>query len=447
MAVDITNIMLEVQQVATQGPIRNSFRFDVFIKVEDRWIKPLRTDVITHQRDYVKGYSPLIYLDVFLGRGDYAYLIEPNKDKLIVDVIRHPVADIGGGDVDEVVTVKRYRALLLTKDDPGLGDARPHASNIDDLNQEIMDVQFQLIEENIYQLMMVTVGRTYRKNIPMDVLRALLTDASTNIDVTDEEAITGVDVVDGYNPKVRDAIIVPHGTPLVDVVTHLQENEGGLYSTGVGCFLQHNKWYVYPLFDLNRIERETRTLTVIRVPPNRFAASERTWRISANQIVVIANNEVKTRDLGIIDQMSSGNAVRVTNADNLLSFTETQNNRSSFNRRENMLEFQTHELQGDGLTNARWGSERATGNPFKVFSRLASQGGQFVEVTWLHANTDYLYPGMPVRFYVASNDQLQEYHGTLLGANDRYVPGKPGPIQDYYVNEARLLLFVNRIQQ
>lgn len=426
-----------------RSPRRTSFRFDVHIRVGDEWIKPIRTDVISKQRDYLSGYADAIFLDVFMGCGDYAYVLEPNRDNFFVDVIRYPVADMGKGDVDEEIDVKRYRGMLLTKDDPGLSDARPHASNRDDLNQEVMDVQIQLIEENVHQLRMVTVGRTYRKTVPMDAIRSLMTDASQLIDVSDEEAVTGVDIVDGYNETVREALIVPP-MKLINLVSHIQNKEGGLYSTGAGCYLQRNKWYIFPLFDLNRIEREERTLTVLRVPPNRYTGSEKTWRLTEKQIIVIANNEIKVRDLGFNEQMSSGNAVRSTNAHNLLSFGDTADNRININRKQNLHEFKSHDLQGDGLTNTQWSNEGATGNPFKLYSKLASQGGQFVEVSWMHANTEYLYPGMPVRLYVASNDQLEEYHGTLLGANDRYVPGRPGPVPDYYVNEARLLLFVNR---
>lgn len=446
MAIDSTNIMLEVREVAMRAPRSTSFRFEVYIMAgeDNEWVKPIRVDVITHQRDYFKGYADAIFLDALIGRGDYAYILEPNRDNITVDVFRYPTADMGNGDIDEEITVKRYRGMLLTKEDPGLADARPHASNHDDLNQEIMDIQFQLIQENVHQLRMVTVGRIYRQTVPMNALRSLLTDASQLIDVSDEEIVTGVDVVDGFNETERETIVVPHGTKLINVVSHLQNAEGGLYSTGVGCYLQHNKWYVYPLFDLNRIEREDRTLTVLRVPPNRYTGSERTWRLTEKQVIVIANSDISVRDMGFDEQMSSGNAVRTTNADNLLTFGETGDNKINLERKKNLYEFKSHDMQGDGLTNTQWGKERATGNPFKLYSRLASQGGQFVEISWMHSNTDYLYPGMPVRLYVATNDELEEYHGILLGANDRYVPGRPGPVPDYYVNEARLLLFVNR---
>lgn len=444
MAVESTNILLEVAEVVESAPQGTHKRFEVMIKAGDAWVTPIIIHAITRHRDYVKGYSDSMFIDMLVPRGDFAYILEPNKDDLLVDIITYPTGDIAGGDIEDDIFANRYRGIILTKEDPNLDDARPHASNHSDLNQETIELQLQLMKENIHQLRMVTVGRTYRKVVPMDVLRALLTEASQAINVRDEERILGVDVADGYNTTVRESISIPHGKPLTHVVDVLQNEEGGLYGTGVGCYLQGNEWYVYPLFDLTRYEREDKTLTIVRVPPNKFAASERTWRVTDDQIIVIANSGIRVKDDGYSEQLSSGNGVRVTNANNLLSFGDVEDNKVVFKRKDNIYEFQGQELKHEGLTNTRWGEESATSNPFVHYTRMAFQRGQIVEVEWMHAETDYLYPGMPVRFYVAADDDLTEYQGILIGANNRYSAGRPGPIQDTFVNEATLLIFINR---
>lgn len=443
MAVDSTNILLEVAKIIESAPQGTHKRFEIMIKAGDVWLTPIKIDAITRHRDYVKGYSDSLFLDIIMPCGDMAYLLEPHKENLIVDVFTYPVGDIAGGDVEDDVIVNRYRGILLTKKDPGLDDPRPHASSREDLNQEIMDVQLQLIKENAHQLRMVTVSRIYRKVTTMDVLTALLTEASQLIDVRDEERIQGVDVAPGYNQRQREVIVVKP-TKLTRLVDLLQLEEGGLYGTGVGCYLQGTKWYVYPLFDLTRYINEDKTLSIVRVPPNRLAASERTWRVTDDQVIVIANAGVRVKDDGFGNQLMDGNAVRVTNADQLLTFGNVEQNKVRMTRSDNLFEFQGQPLKHEGLTNTQWAEEGATTNPFTHYSRMAFQKGQVVEVDWLHAETDLLYPGMPLRFYVASNDELDEYQGILLGANNRYTSGRSGAIQDYFVNEAKLLIFITR---
>lgn len=446
MAVDTTTILEEVAAITSAPHKAMMSKVMAMIKAGETWVSPIRLDNLTRRRDYVRGYGDAIYLDVLLPQGDLAYVVEPNKDDLFVDVFVEKKYAMNQGETDEDITVKRYRAILLTRQDTGITSPSPHASSRADMNQSIAEAQFQLIEENAHQLSMVSVGRTYRKLNPMSALKAIFTDASAKIEVEENDRVVGVDVTPGFNTTPREVIPIPHGTLLTQVPDFLQNQEGGLYSTGVGCYLQHNCWYVYPLYALNRWEDERRTLTIVRVPPNRLTASEVTYRVTDDQVLLVANHGIRAMDRGKDAELAHGNSVRVTNADTLLTFGETKENRTSFKRKENLYEFRAEGVkEGAELHNARWADTRATTNPFPLYSRLAEQNTQLLEIDWLQGNIDLLYPGMPVQFLVANDDELLIHQGTLLGANDRYTPMNAGPVSEVYNNESKLLIAVNRV--
>lgn len=446
MAVDTTLLMEAVDDVTRRHPSNTHFRFELTIYAGEELITPIRIDAITCSRDYESKFSDVMTIDALIGAGDLAYGLQPHRDTLMVDLFTVPVGDLGGGDSDRTIEYRRYRAVLLEKDAPSFTDPRPHSDNRSDLNQSMAKLQLQLIEETVYQLLMITIGRLYRKLSPMDALRAVLTEVKDWPTVGQNDRVRGVDVVPGYQTKVRETINIPP-TRVSKVVDVLQYEEGGLYATGVGNYLQNRMWYVYPLFDITRASKESGVLTIYRIPPNRALGSEKTFAVDEDGGVdIIAAGTVEIIDAGRDKQLTMGNAVRMGNAHQLLSSGKAEDNRFTAERKENMYEVRGTPVDEEGLVNAQWSSTRSTSNPFPEYSRLAERNGQYMVVEWNHSVPDVLRPGMPVIFYSAVDGRLKRLQGTLCGVNHQYVPGREGVNVDFYVGRAYLKVFIERSQ-
>lgn len=437
--------MNALDDITDRHPGNTHYRFELTLHAGEEQVEPLRIETITNIRDYESKFSDVLTVDCLMGAGDLAYALQPHRDTLIADLFQIPVKDLGGGDANVPINYRRYRAVLLDKDSPAYTDSRPHASDRNDLNQHVAEVHLQLIEEAVYQLRMMTIGRIYRQMSPMDVLQTVLTEVKDWPKVNEEDRIQGVDIIPGFQTKKRETTIIPP-TRVSKVVDVLQHDEGGLYATGVGNYLQDRLWYVYPLFDTTRADKEEGLLTIYRLPPNRAMGIERTFAIETNGAVdIIAGGSVEVIDAGRDQQLNHGNAMRLTNADQMLTAGEVKDNKFTANRRQNVFEVKTP-VGEDPLTNAQWSPRGASSNPFPEYSRLAERNGQYLVVEWNHSIPDVLRPGMPVVFYAPVDNVLKRIRGTLAGINHQYVPGKEGAAINYYAGRALLKIFVERTQ-
>jgi hypothetical protein len=437
--------MREVDYIVAQGESASHVRLSCRIRAGREWIDPQLLELSSLERDYEDGYADLRVIQVLIGAGTYAYRLLPNRDELWVDLTATPLHENSTRTRSDRPTVsKRYRAVLMEQDNPGLVGRTPQASSEADLNLTApKTVQLQLLDEGVHQVRMLTVGRVYRNTTPLNALASLLTETTQLLSVNNQQAIQGVEAAPGFNQTPRAQIVIPHGTPLTKVPTLLQNEEGGIYGTGLGCYLQAGIWHLFPAYDLQRYRTTPKVLTILNVPPNRYRGAERTYRVTTNQVVAVAAGDMSSLDVGLATQLNEGNALRFSDARKLLSFAETKGNRTLLKRAENLFEVAGPVLK-TGLTNARWAAERSTANPFKFYSQMAQRNGQYLSVQWLHGDAELLYPGMPVKFMTNADGKLVTLHGTLLGVHEQRLPGNAGSGIQNYPGMVTLKLFLSR---
>lgn len=445
MAVDSTLLMREVDNIVNQGQGLTHYKLTCRIQAGTVWLDPVRLTAFSLERDYENNSGDGVILDVLVGKGDYAYTIVPKRDALSIVITATPLYENSDAQrTDNPTRTRRYRALLIDKENPALTGREPHSSSAEDLNLAAPKaVQFQLMDEGFYQSRMISVGRLYRKETPAVALRALLTETTGLISGDNRQQIFGVDLAPGYNPTVRDHVIVPHGTPLLKVPRMMQDQEGGVYATGLGCYLQSGYWYMFPLFNLKRFETTPRVLTIINVPSNRYMGAERTYRKSRHQIVVVAAGGASNSDSGLTNQLNKGNALRFTDARQLLTWVDHGSNKAVSNRGRNLFELEGAALES-GFSNARWTDERATSNPFKHYTSLAARRGQYVLVEWQYGDSELLYPGMPVKYMTNVNNKVTTLYGLLMGVHEHRAPQEAGVTHTRFPASLTLKLFIER---
>lgn len=446
MAIDNTLLLREVDVIIDEGNGIRSFLVDCRIHTPEAWIDPIRITLFSLERDYESSYGDVVVIEVVVGEGDYAYKLVPYRDALQVDFITQAsYRGTDNEDLDRTRRVKRYRAVLMEQDNPALMGRDPQSSNEEDLNRKgFKSVQLQLFSEELYQIRLASVGRLYRQVTPAVALRSLLTETTNLVDKNNRQQIFGVDLVGGYNTKVRNHIVIPDGTALVDVPHLLQNKEGGIYAAGLGCYLQDGYWRVFPAYDTTRYQRTPKALTVISVPPNRYFGAEQTFRVTTNQVVIVAAGAAEVSDEGLFEQLNDGNSVRFTDVEQLLQIGQTSENRTTMSRSDSLFEFTGPELQS-GITHAVWAAERATSNPFKHYSALALRNGRYMSVEWFHGDSSLLYPGMPVRLMAAVGDALATFQGVLLGVHDQRIPIENNIVSKVFGTSVRLKLFLTRV--
>lgn len=394
--------------------------------------------------DFEVNFAKEMMVTVQIPGGMYAYDIYPNKNNIEMTLFKYPLLESGdASDDDSPVQSERYKAILKDTGDPVMeanGMNHPTREALDLTN--IIPAQFQLIEQSVEQLRLMTVGGIYRGAKVADVIKSILTTESAKIDVPQEHEVQGVDMIKASNDKIRDHIIIPHGMPLVAVPEYIHQHCGGVYNTGMGYFFQDDYWFVYPCYDTTRFDTAHSTITVINVPKNKFVGTERSFRQDGDNLVVMATGDVKFRNDSNKQQLTGGNGVRFADADNFLTgFITTKNNKAIASRASNNSEF-TSVTRDDGLNNVRMSDNPITSNPYVEYSKLARRNGGVFAFTWENSDPSLIKPGTMVKIMYLQEDDIVEIFGVLLKVASYHHLLGTGQTATRYRTNTMLSIFV-----
>lgn len=448
MNIEDSSLFREVEAILTDGPKPVHFTWQATVHANGLdlpLLKVLSVDVV---RDYESNYADEILLTAMVTAGQYAKKILPFQDNLEVTLLRLPLNEASDYvDEDAPPRIERYTATLLERGNPVLEANSPNAPTEAILDiTNIWEIQFQLVHKALEQMRMVSVGRIYRNVKLEDVAKGLLTEATQTVKVEQDQLPQGVDMVSASNQQVRDHVIIPHGTRLVDIPYYLDRKCGGLYSAGLGYYYQAGFWYLYPCYDTRRFNHAKRTMTVINIPKNKLPGVERTYRHDGNNLVVLCTGETRFVDDSDRVQLNGGNGVRFADANAFMgNFTTTKDNKTVASRGKNNSEFMG-EARLNGNNNIQLAPRPITANPFLESSRIARGQGSLFAFVWENA-VDAIFPGMMVKIMYLDNAQVREEYGVLLKAHSYTQLQGSGQSAMRYTTQTVISVFINRLKE
>lgn len=446
-SLDDTSLYQEFSEIAAAGELPVHYYWSCEIHAGGEIVRPYKVLSIDFIRDYDNSYSDNIELQVSIAPGAYAHQVIPFKEDLKVTLKKNPVSEVKAEenfDLDpEAITLQ---AFLVDDGNPAIEGN--HSQTTDPTTADYMGaitVSLQLVDSAIEQLRMKTVGGVFKDAVPGHVLQALMTLSSKNIAVDANSRVRGVDLAEPSNQQPRKHVVIPHGTKLTRLPSYVQEHCGGVYSSGLGHYLQRGIWYVYPEFDHTRFSRTTRTLSIINVAANQFPGLERTFKYEGGKLIVLSTGEVNYHDDSESLQLNYGNGVRFTNASRVLEgFSTTQRNVTRVSRHENNAEYVAR-ARRNGLNNVYFSEDRITSNSFKETSKLARRSGAHLELVWENSDGELIYPGMPVRVLYMYKEEVVEVYGTVLRAQTYISAVGTGPSIHRHKSVTNLVLFIERV--
>lgn len=445
MSMDSTLLYREIDRVLKDGNSYFSTRMEINIRVNKKWIKPTRLDYYQVHRDYSDGQlGDLITIEFLMSLGVFQYDLMPYRDDILVEVVTIPLLEGNSQqDWNGQTIVKRYKGVLNVT---GTDNAVVSNKQSTMTSKEAMDqvgmkaVTMQLVDEITYRLMMVSFGTTLKRMTTMDALVSL----HTKFTVDAKGTKLPIKVAPGYSTEIQHQIPFEDGMMLKDTGRYLQNDQGGVYPTGLGRFIQDNILYIYSLFDTTRYRKGDKVLNLINVPNDRFKGSEKTFFNSKRSITVLATGNSNLEDSGIADKIQTGNGIRFGDANKILSgFGIVKAGRMLVDRASNINEVVAQPL-ANAVNNIRWAKERFTSNAYQQYTELAQKAGQPLEIEWLRGDSDLLEPGMPVRYQTIVEDTVKTYYGVLLGTVDTRSPTDAAAISSRFGSIIKLAVFLSR---
>jgi hypothetical protein len=449
MSVDNTLLMQEVEDIRDNGKSNANWLIECQVMVnETQWIKPFKVELYHLSRDYAntEQFSDRRMVQFLMQQGDYQYDIFSNRDNLLLELVYTPLKE-GSNTVDpsKQAEIKRYRGVLMNDANNTITNKESLVSSREALNQlSMISVAIQLIEEAPYRVSMMTYGTSFRQATGMMAIEEVLASTMGDASIQDIKRVLGIEIAEGYNTEIRTYIDFPDGIRIRDIPHHIQEKEGGVYPTGLGCYLQDQYWWIYPLYDSTRYKKNSRVLKLINVPNDRFQGAEKTYKVDDQSVTVLATGDVKSLDRSLAENLRQGNGLRFGDVTKLFTaFGKSKDNKALVDRATNLYEVSSGLLEA-GLNNIQWAKDRATSNPYKQYSEMTRRKGMPIKVQWYNGDADLLYPGMPVKYITASNNSVEVYTGVLLGVDEQRAQQDSNAEATCHVGIVTLGVFINR---
>lgn len=448
MDLEQSSLFREVQAIiqGSSKPVHHTWTAEFHANGET--IEFLKVLTVDFRQDYELAYADEIMLTVSMPIGTYSKRMYPYQDNLEITLYRKPLHEASAtNDAETEVQSERYAATLVDKGNPMIEGTGAVSLDEATLNLTgLVEVEFQLVNKAVEQMRMMSVGDIFRNCTVEDVLKAVLTKSGTAVKVETSRKPKGVEMVEASNKTKRDHVIIPHGTPLVELPQYIHD-KCGVYSSGFNYYYQNDFWYIYPCYDTTRFTKATRTLTVLNIPKDKFPNIERSYRKDGSNLVVLATGDAKFRDNTEAMQLNDGNGVRFADATKFMSGLSTvENNKTVVKRSENNNEF-VAEKRKNGNQFVRLSDRAIHANPFVEYSRLAAKQGGVFGFVWENSNPALVFPGMPVKVLYMSGEEIKEIYGVVLKAHHVVQTKGVGLTELRYACASTLSIYVKAPQE
>lgn len=406
-------------------------------------LKSVRWDI---ERDYTGSWSDAASVTVYMGAGDLMVDITPFQDDLRITMLSSPVSEFGYEDTSVAVNAMTFKAYL--GDDT---DTTAEVGNDISLQDKetanrtsIRAVNFVLEEPAVAQFRRQSTGTIAEVSPPYMVLETLLNRCCQALTLDQADKILNVDMVPASNQEPREIMIIPDNTPLPELPDYIQNKEGGIYSTGLGFYIQNRIVYLWPVYDITRYDQAARVIQVFMAPNKNSQLIDHTWKDQERTLKIYTAGIVKTVDESVDRLNNEGGGTRFTMASRLVDApVQVGGNKMVADRSKNNSEYAAAVL-GDGQAMLRSSSTRVTDNVCLEASKLAKRSSVNLIVTWLRSEPTKVTPGMPGEIIYDYNGDIRTIPAVLKHALHSYEFEGLGPTGDRFRSKSVLTFSVDR---
>lgn len=417
-SIEQTSLWADISDVmhAVGKPTRFEYRAMLHTEKED--LPVLKIDNMDLVRDYVNSIGDLVRVEFKMGLGEYMMRLYPYRTNLEFTIKRVLLTDESDKISNSKITTVRYKAVFLTDENPNHTSTEYEQMDTDTLNNTgTIQVKLQLLNRSLEPIRIKTVQGVFKQVTPKKIIHSLLAGESLKVQVDGKAAIDGIDIVEPDNTAARAHVVIPSSTPITSLPSYLQEKMGGVYSTGIGNYLQlYNKkmlWFVYPTWNTKRFDKsKDDKLIVYALPQGRFSALDRTYHKDASILKILVTGQRTYSDSADVDYMNKGSGFRMADARAFMSKPVEITADGPKMRRGNFNTEVAAEARSDGLNYAPR-TDSPSSNPFKEYSKVTARNIARIDIVWENADPELLYPGMPCQYTFLDNNIPVTLRGTV----------------------------------
>jgi len=404
----------------------------IIINTPDDNLSPTELISIEISRDYCNNISDFTLVTFSIMLGDYVKLIHPYMDNLEMTIVTTEYSKN---------THIRYKMVIL-KGIEGLTGSMYSSYTRDELNKvDKVIVEAQCVDRLVETIRTHPVDGIYAYTTIDKVIKTIFNSAISNIKVDGIKKDYGVkidgipeeyniDVIEPNNSKKYRHISIPMGVRLLDMPSFLQETNYGVYSSGIGTYIQrysheHDREtakstiFVYPIYHSGLWDTPGKKLMILSAPTNIMSVIENSYIVDGDVIKIIGNGNVTSKEESQNLIKDVGNVIITTKTDSMiLDSVSTKDKTVHTSKKDNLIADRLSKMR-DGTSNVNY--IKPTSNPYVQYSKVASNMLSSYTIKWMHSNPTILYPGMPVSYiYEDADHGIVKLNGILHSNFTKY---------------------------
>lgn len=402
-------------------------------------IPALAVTKIDIMSDFENKYRDDISITLLLPLGTIITNIGPYQDDLSIR-LRETIT----GEYDyQDITYKAYLMENIPNDieiaaNPAYSDFE-RSNRINNVN-----ITFALTLPLIEYVDAIHTGTTVRQVPPFSVLKVLFSKYIESINFAVDEGITSLTMVEPSNYEPRSQIIIPHNTRLVDLPSKLQDELGGIYSSGLGFFISRRDIHFWPLYDTDRNEEVKSRLHLILPYSPHTTILDSTYRLDGSILTVIGSGEPRVMDDTLGQTYHQGDSVRFVDGSKAFNaLGDVKDSTIRANRADRNIEVTAVET-GKRITTVSGSSSHITSNIYKEMSEKAKLGGITILVTWRYSNHFLIKPGMITTLFMHIRDDVVEIPGIVLSISTKKELETGGIANKTMLSSSVISIFIKR---
>lgn len=373
---------------------------------------------MTSENDYEKNFTETRYLSCYIQASKYHHKLYPKRDNFHVRIYRqerheNPVFEISSPRKIQ----KLFRGLLIDTQDKNLGktsQTRATDNKIPEKDKQLMVVKIQLVEFAIEKLRQVEIGGIFTDSNPADVLKALLTTVVENTEIPHGGKLDGVELLPADMQDTVKQILVPHATNCLALPEYIQKSQGGIYNHGIGLYIHRNVFYVYPLYNLYRYEKEKMKATIVVVPKGMVGETKRTYVTNNGELILFTTSEVQHVDVSNAKQIQEGTGRVVVDMNKMLSDSVQVKDNKMIMDPSKATSAYVQNKRKDGLNYVPTKVEESTTSMASNLSMTSQTQGRVMGCMWDWATDRLIFPGMPCRVIYFKDNRQYQMDGVIM---------------------------------
>lgn len=405
----------DILSVINAGSTDSYAEFTAILHTPKENIEVSKILSIDFVRDYVHKVADEVFLEAYIPMGEYVYGLIPNKNELELTLYRKTLRETSTKRKSGKPEVyQRYRVVFIPEKNPDPRSMPIAQYNRRSLNiKDIVTVNIQLMSLAVDALRLKTTGGSYKKLTRETLIKSVLSSEISKTKIKQGTVMPRLDVVKPDNTKSEDQMVIPDGTKILSLPTYVQEKLGGVYTAGVGTYIQHYNdsptLFVYPLYNSKRKGTTPHTVAFYNVPKDRYQDMERTYTKANGILKILCTGKHSDQP----KSLNKDQGFRMIDSDAFLTKPVTVTEKGPVADRGRLMYEAIHKKPVGDVAMAPHVKDYSQSNVFAQSSRvLEGQGGR-VDILWENSQPDHIYPGAVVKYYYLEDDVVKSLQGVV----------------------------------